>query len=59
MSLYKVRTRMTPSMPERKRTMMMELMMLNQWMLTESADCRYVSQRLAHLMSGLGAKYTL
>ena len=49
MSLWSVRTRMTPTMPVRKSTMMSELMIENQWMLVFSADCRYESQREAHL----------
>jgi hypothetical protein len=33
--------------PERKRTMMRELMILNQWICELVADVRYVSQREA------------
>jgi hypothetical protein len=50
MSRRSVRTMIMATMPDRKRTIMSELTMENQWMLS-SLICRYVSQRDAQRMS--------
>ena len=46
------------TMPVRKTTIMTLLMTANQWMLSSSDMYKYVSHRLAHLISGVGVHVT-